>query len=203
LKSRIRHLRLLSRTLTLLLSIATFVPLALTLHTYLTTRNTYHFVFDPNNHNTATSRTAWHRDSVVWPTWMYAAVSGLAILLNLGILVAYRWGVQSANRVAAWVLGGNMVSWGVAVGVYRGMKKEADLWGWSCSEGARAIQEVFRREVNFGRTCNIQSLSWYVGLGQVASIILMIIIYVLVFMRKGTKRKAQRSVGLGFEETRL
>ena len=75
-------------------------------------------------------------------------------------------GEQAANKTAtistvfSWlVILGNFVVWIVAVVIYRDEKDKGgvsnDLWGWTCSEGAKAIQHAFD-EVNFNSYCNIQ-----------------------------------------------
>lgn len=91
---------------------------------------------------------------------------------------------------------GNIVVWVVAAGVYRNEKdkggKSNDLWGWTCSPGARAIQKEFAGEVDFNRYCNVQSASWFVGLAQVGASVLSVVIYVLVIRRRGSKKRLQR-----------
>ena len=91
---------------------------------------------------------------------------------------------------------GNLIVWSIAAGMYRNERnkggKSNDLWGWTCSSGARLIQKEFVNEIDFNRFCNIQSASWYVGLAQVGASFLTVVIYVMVFMRRGYKREVQR-----------
>ncbi|KAF2122450.1 hypothetical protein BDV96DRAFT_608506 [Lophiotrema nucula] len=197
LKARIRRLRLVTRILAFLISIAVFVPITLTLHKFLTTQNVYHEVTAPDG--TAVNRTAWHKDSKVWPTWMYFLVATISLLLNLVIIFSYKFGVKYANKATvvattfSWiVMIGNLVVWSVAASLYRKEKKETDLWGWTCSPAARLIQKEFKKEVDFDQFCNVQSASWYAGLAQVGAAILTIITYVLVIRRKKTKKVMKR-----------
>lgn len=161
LKKRIRALKVISRILSTLLSIAVFVPIAMTFQVYLSTRNTYKDVRQPDG--SSVSRTAWAKDSVVWPTVMYFAVALVSLVLNAVILVAYLRSVGTANLAATvatgfnWiVIFGNMVVWGVAVVVYRVEKKDDDLWGWTCGSAAETLQDVFKTEVNFDKYCTVQ-----------------------------------------------
>jgi hypothetical protein len=58
------------------------------------------------------------------------------------------------------VMIGNLILWSVAAAMYREEKdkngKSNDLWGWTCSTGARAIQKEFVKELNFNQYCNVQ-----------------------------------------------
>ena len=55
---------------------------------------------------------------------------------------------------------GNLVVWSVAAAMYRNEKdkdgKNSDLWGWTCSAGAKAIQKEFVGEIDFDRFCDVQ-----------------------------------------------
>ncbi|KAF2252411.1 hypothetical protein BU26DRAFT_422632 [Trematosphaeria pertusa] len=201
LKARIRRLRVISRVLAFLISIAVFIPITLTLHKFLTTQNTYHDVAGPDG--STTRRTAWAKDSKVWPTWMYFLIAGVSLLLNFVILFSYKFGIETANKAAmvattfTWVVMlGNLVVWSVAASLYRTEKdkdgKSNDLWGWTCSAAARAIQKEFAKEVDFDRFCSVQSISWYIGLVQVAAAVLTVVIYVFVLMRRRSKKKLKR-----------
>ncbi|KAK4497056.1 hypothetical protein PRZ48_011505 [Zasmidium cellare] len=119
LKSHIRLLRLISRLLATLLSLATLIPLLITLTKFLQTRHV-HFTVNGKQ------RTAWANDSLPWYTYMYTAIAAVSFLLNLVVVISYWKGVRSANKAAevgSWwtwgVVGSHVVTWGVAAGVYR------------------------------------------------------------------------------------
>jgi hypothetical protein len=40
--------------------------------------------------------------------------------------------------------------------IYRVMKKERDLWGWSCSAKAKAIQPLYVGVLDFEELCTLQ-----------------------------------------------
>jgi len=137
----------------------------MTLHKFITTRDVFREVEKPDG--TVIRRTAWAKDSKVWPTWMYFLIAGISLLLNFIIIFSYKFGVAAANKAAivstafTWVVMlGNLVVWCVAAGLYRTEKdkngKSNDLWGWTCSAAARQIQKEFAKEVDFNRFCNVQ-----------------------------------------------
>jgi hypothetical protein len=165
LKARIRRLRLYSRILALIISIAVFIPITITLQKFLKTQNVYHDV-ETSDGETVT-RTAWAKDSKSWPTWMYFTFAGISVLLNIAILFSYKFGVEKANKTAfvatifTWtVMIGNLALWSVAATMYRTERdkngQSNDLWGWTCSAGARAIQKEFAAEIDFDKVCNLQ-----------------------------------------------
>lgn len=161
LKQRIRHLKLLSRLLGTLLSLATFIPLLLTLLIFTSTRSFHKTV-------NGRSRTAWAAGTILWPHIMYFSLACVSLVLNGAILVSYVKGIRTANRaanVAGWysgaVLVGHVIVWGVGSALYRVGRepvggRERDLWGWTCSAGAAEIQGVFREQIDFGRYCRTQ-----------------------------------------------
>jgi hypothetical protein len=135
---------------------------------------------------------------------MYFAVAATALLLNLVIVLSYFFGgVNSANRAAiaatvfTWIhMIGNLIVWAIAASLYRTEKdkggKHNDLWGWTCSAPAKAIQKDFAHVVDFNAYCNIQSISWYIGLVQVAAAFLTVVIYIMTFKRMKTKKNIKR-----------
>ncbi|KAF2658088.1 hypothetical protein K491DRAFT_703033 [Lophiostoma macrostomum CBS 122681] len=214
LKMQIRRLRFVSRILAFLISIAVFTPIAMTLHKFLTTKDVFHDVISPDG--TIQSRTAWAKNSKEWPTYMYFAVAATSLLLNLVIVLAYMFsGVDSANRAAVaatvftWIhMIGNLIVWAIAASLYRTEKdkggKHNDLWGWTCSAPAKAIQKDFAHVVDFNAYCNIQSISWYIGLVQVAAALLTVIIYIMTYkrmkMKKSIKRRTQLISARGYPQ---
>ncbi|OAL46135.1 hypothetical protein IQ07DRAFT_518330 [Pyrenochaeta sp. DS3sAY3a] len=212
LKARIRRLRVISRVLAFCISVAVLVPITMTLVKFLSTQNTYRPV--TNARGETVNRTAWARNTKAWPTWMYFAVAAVSVLLNFVTVFSYKFGVDKANTASyvtttfSWVIMiGNLVVWSVAASLYRSEKdkdgRSNDLWGWTCSAGARAIQKEFAGEVDFDKFCNVQSVSWYIGLVQVAAALLTVAIYIMVFMRKRSKKNLKQQMRLsGFEQNR-
>ncbi|EAT78137.1 hypothetical protein SNOG_14597 [Parastagonospora nodorum SN15] len=211
LKARIRRLRVISRVLAFLISVGVLIPITMTLAKYLGTKDTFRTIVQDGQ---TIERTAWAKNTRAWPTWMYFAIAALSALLNFGTVFSYRFGVETANAANyvtsafSWiVILGNFVVWSVAAGMYRGEKdkdgKSNDLWGWTCSAGARAIQKEFAGDVNFDRFCNVQSVSWYIGLVQAGAALLTVVIYILVLMRRRSKKNLDQQLRVsGFEPGR-
>lgn len=178
-----------------------FIPISLTLNSFLSTRNTYRDV--PSGSSTI-NRNPWAKDTKLWPTMMYFAIALASLVLNLSIMIAYLRGVRTANKANVisltfdWiVIAANLGVWIAAVVVYRNEKnkhgKSNDLWGWSCSEAASKIQEPFSGVLDFGRLCVVQSSSWYIGILHVVYVGLCVIVFVYVFKRKGSKKRLHKS----------
>jgi hypothetical protein len=163
LKYRIRVLKLVSRLVATGISLAVFVPIAMTFNVFLQTRDTFRTV---DTATTSDYRTAWAKQTNPWPTYMYFSVALASLFLNACIVVAYSRSIKLANIAATtstvfeWlVILSNLIVWIVAVTLYRTEKdkggKPNDLWGWTCSDAARLIQHAFE-EVDFNRYCGIQ-----------------------------------------------
>ncbi|KAH8724566.1 hypothetical protein GQ44DRAFT_708404 [Phaeosphaeriaceae sp. PMI808] len=209
LKTRIRRFRIASRLLAFFISIAVLVPITMTLVTFLRTQNTYRPVTLTNGQTV--TRTAWAKNTRAWPTWAYFGIALFSLVLNFATVFSYKFGFEQANVASlvtssfTWiVMIGNLSIWTYAAGMYRREKdkdgKSDDLWGWTCSAPARAIQREFAGEVNFNTQCNVQSVSWYIGLVQAGSALFTIIIYIFVFLRKRSKKNLNRQMRLsGFE----
>ncbi|KAI2483370.1 hypothetical protein Ptr902_05687 [Pyrenophora tritici-repentis] len=201
LKSLIRRLRIISRTLAFLLSLGVLIPITLTLTKFLSTKETYRTVTLADG--TSNTRTAWAKNTRPWPTYMYFSVAVVSTILHAVTLLAYCCSVGKANTVNtvtsvfSWiVMLGNVGVWAAAVGVYR-MQKDwhgisNDLWGWTCSQGASKIQVEFEGVLDFEQYCSVQSVSWFVGLAQAGAAVLTVVVYVLVWARRGSKKELKR-----------
>jgi hypothetical protein len=208
LKTRIRRLRVASRAITTVLSLAAFVPITITLHAFLTTRYTVRTAPASGGGGGTVERTAWHAQTRAWPTYMYFGVTLASLLLNGAMLLAYGRSVRAANRAHAaavtfdvTVVVANLVVWTVAAAVYRAEKDlngvPNDLWGWACSTGAAEIQRAFRDQVDFDSLCSVQTGSWVVGVVQAVGLVLGAVIWVFVFQRRKSKRTLRDSLKRG------
>lgn len=160
LKRRLRIIKFASRVLAMILSGVTIAPLAATVIKFLQTRNVYYIV-------DGVQRTAWANGTVTWYTYMYLGVSVVSFLVNTAIVIAYWRGVKAANRTASvtgwwshFLIAAHIVIWIVSAAIYRYGKepvdgKFKDLWGWTCSPAAKALQDVLVG-VNFDQYCTIQ-----------------------------------------------
>jgi hypothetical protein len=162
LKRRIRVLKVASRILAVILSIATLIPLLMTIARFVNTRNTTYTV-------DGQTRTAWARNTITAYTYSYAAIIATSLVLYTAVLCGYccKDGIRSANRVSkiattwTWsVTAVDIVMLSISVSVYRYGKepvdgKFRDLWGWTCSSTARDLQEVLT-SVDFDYYCAAQ-----------------------------------------------
>lgn len=91
-------------------------------------------------------------------------VSGLGLLSNAAVLIAYACGQKAANRtdsVASFISGlylaVHLIAWAVAAGLFKQQNAlhgvTNDLWSWSCSPSADARAETFKKEVNYDFLC--------------------------------------------------
>ncbi|KAE9970353.1 hypothetical protein BLS_004959 [Venturia inaequalis] len=203
LKNSIRILRVLQRMLATGLSLAALVPTTMTLIKFLQTKNIYKDVQMPNG--TTVNRTAWAGDTKAWPTYMYFSIAATSFVMNLGTLIGYFWGTKAANYVATVgsafnyaVQAVNLIVWVVAAASYKYEKEiltnglHRDLWGWSCSTAADALQKAFVDEVPFDKYCTVQSSSWYAGLAHIGSIVLGVVIMLMAGRRKSTQSRVKR-----------
>jgi uncharacterized membrane protein len=135
--------------------------MSMSIHKFASTKDTF-----------IDGRTAWAKNTKLWPTIMLFSVAAVTVIFNIVILIAYLRSVKAANRVSTvssifgvLVFGCHVVVWISAAALYRYGKDtngvHNDLWGWSCSEGADKIQDTFRNVVNFSRLCDSSVGSLY------------------------------------------
>jgi hypothetical protein len=167
LKNRIHNLQLASRVFSATISVAVFIPLALTVHKFLSTKNIFVMVPDTTNPENMIRRNAWAKNTKEWPTFMYFSIGIVSVVFHFGVLFAYLMSKKAINRAAQLntaFSGMNLVFqlavWAITCGIYRYEKDlhglSNDLWGWTCSEAASALQTVFEKEIQFNTYCNIQ-----------------------------------------------
>ncbi|KAH0537263.1 hypothetical protein FGG08_005925 [Glutinoglossum americanum] len=191
LKKRIRILRIVSRICTAIFSTVVAVMMGMSIHKFSSTKNIY-----------INGRTAWAKNTKLWPTVMLFSVAAVTVTFNLIILVAYLRSVKTANRVSTvssifgvLVFGGHVVVWVSAAALYRYGKDtngvHNDLWGWSCSKGADKIQSTFHSVVNFDRLCTSSANAWYTSIAEACLEILSVVIYYLAYRRLKHKKKIE------------
>ena len=152
LKRYLRILKILTKTLTTLFAALMFALMIYTTEQYTTTKN-----------EIRSGRTAWPAHPKTWPTYMLLAGSGLTLLLSIITLLSYCCAFGRARR--SWILtlvkyAIHIGAWLVITALYRYEKGlhgvEDDLWGWSCSSKATAIQGQFQGVVEFSTLCSVQ-----------------------------------------------
>lgn len=92
-KLKIRRLRVIQRTLSLILSI---VVLGFMVDCYVT------FLNNRTIRSGGQTIPIYPVDPILWPTYMMIAAPAVSILFNASIMTAYYWGVGAANRLSKW-----------------------------------------------------------------------------------------------------
>ena len=114
-------------------------------------------------HETRGDRTAWPKHPKMWPTFMLLIGAGITLIVSTITLISYCWFLKKAKRnwkltVLKYVI--HIGAWAIITILYRYEKdvhgSNNDLWGWTCSEEAAAIQGEFNDVVGFSSLCNLQ-----------------------------------------------
>jgi hypothetical protein len=106
----------------------------------------------------------WPKNPKLWPTLLLAVASGLTLLLTVGSVLSQicktlRKSSQTAKSrplVTTVKYAVHIGTWACVAVAYRLGKTGDDLWGWSCSDSAKAIQKAFESDVNFSSLCKLQ-----------------------------------------------
>jgi hypothetical protein len=106
----------------------------------------------------------WPKNPKLWPTLLLAVASGLTLLLTVGSVLSricrtLRKSSQIAKSrplVTTAKYAVHIGTWACVAVAYRLGKTGDDLWGWSCSDSADAIQKAFENDVNFSSLCKLQ-----------------------------------------------
>jgi len=187
LKRNIRAIRFIVRVITFGLAIYTTYSQAHMLYKYETTKGIIR-----NNRN------PWAKGTTIWPTIILLTTSSLTVLVSLFLFASYFRGVKHANQVyyrySVPLLVAEICThlgiWIATAVSYRVGKTGKDLWGWSCSPKAQAIQAVFK-EVDFSFLCGIQTGSWAVSVAQVILVVIAASGWILVFARSRHQKEVK------------
>ncbi|MCJ1243596.1 hypothetical protein MMC30_000793 [Trapelia coarctata] len=190
LKRHIRIFRFISRILSAVLSAAMLGAMIYALQQYFTTRD-----------QTVPGRGGhpWAPNTILWPTYMLLAISGISLVMNAITLFFYCYGVEAANRVSNSmtylgyaVIAVHVVVWAIAMGLFKMANDGSDLWGFSCSENADAISHQVQGFLNFDNLCMVQTGTWFLTIVQTITYIVLFFTYLAIGWRIMHKRKLQR-----------
>lgn len=151
-RQRLKLIRLVSQSATVLFAGIMFAFMIYVFARFLATKDLK-----------ADGRTAWAKQSKVWPTIMLLAGAAFTLAASVLDLFAFcicfekfeysKWitGVRYVVQVSVWI---------VLTVVYRVEKSRHnvnnDLWGWSCANENSAVQAAFKDVLDFKTLCNIQ-----------------------------------------------
>ena len=119
--------------------------------------------YQTSNGEVRGGRTAWPKQPRLWPTAMLLIGAGFTLLLSCITLLSYCCAFTKARRswnftVVKYVV--HIGAWLTISTLYRYEKSthgvNNDLWGWSCSTKAAALQSEFNGVVNFSSLCSVQ-----------------------------------------------
>lgn len=101
----------------------------------------------------------WAANTKVWPTYMLAAASIVTSLFSLVSLIALCCRAKRVGKVFGLIYTiAHISSWVAVSATYRIAKTGDDLWGWSCSDVAKEIQQQLGSDVlNFESLCTLQA----------------------------------------------
>jgi len=202
-KRKIRRLRVIQRILNLIVST---VVLGIMVNAYVTFANNR--TFQSGGQTIA----IYPVNPITWPTYMMIATGAVSILFNASIMIAYCWGVGSANKVSQWGSYWNYLMHVVNIGVWiatsttfqmvKGAADEVpparDIWGWTCSNATDALSAEFQNlPVNFNLQCQSQQVSFDMGIVNAGLEILSIAISLYALRRMIHKKR------MSFMEQRL
>ena len=208
-KRRIRRLKFFLRIFSLALAIYALITMVYTLKHFFNTRDHKVVVRNISAGGEPVTRGPWFKESRTWPTVLLMATSGITLLLNVIIVVAYIKSVETANTTAAYFTYVSYVITAIHVGMwiptaaaYRAGKNGEDLWGWSCSPKAAQIQAAFLGVVDFKRSCHLQTSAWASSVAEALLLIMMFVLWWWEYRRLKHKRDLQSHHSIALNETR-
>jgi len=197
-KHKIRRLRVIQRSLTLIISM---IVVGLMVNTYVTFAN----------HRTIQSGgqtiPIYPVDPITWPTYMMIATGAVSILFNSAIMVAYFWGVGASNRISSWSSYWNYLMHAVNLGIWLAtsttfqmvkgdpdsVPPPRDIYGWTCSNKVDELTDQFKNAlpVNFDLQCETQLISFSMGIVNAGMDVLAICISFYAMRRMIHKKRME------------
>ncbi|KAF6224522.1 hypothetical protein HO133_011099 [Letharia lupina] len=193
LKRYLRIGKIVTKVITILFSTVMFAIMLFTVIKYQSTKGEFRG-----------GRTAWPKQPKLWPTFMLLAGAGLTLLLSSITLLSYCCAFDKARRswkltVVKYVI--HIGAWLVISALYRYEKSthgvSNDLWGWSCSTEATALQSEFNGVVHFSSLCSVQSKSWEVSLAEVVAKIVFAVGHYVIYRKTRDDEKQHLANGVG------
>lgn len=162
-KRKIRRLRAIQRTLSLLISIAV---LGFMVNAYVT------FLNNRTIQSGGQTIPIYPIDPILWPTYMMIAAPAVSMLFNISIMTAYYWGVGAANMLSKWdsywnylVHVVNIVIMVTTSATFQKVQSDpnnsvtqpSNLYGWVCSNTVANLTSEFSQiPVDFNFQCVTQ-----------------------------------------------
>jgi hypothetical protein len=94
---------------------------------------------------------------------MLLAIAGVTFIMHFVVVCTYLCGVGAANKtnkitsyIGYALLAVRVVAWAAAAGLYKKANTGNDLWGYTCSDKADAIQDEVKSYLNYNTLCVTQ-----------------------------------------------
>ncbi|MCJ1406169.1 hypothetical protein MMC19_000234 [Ptychographa xylographoides] len=191
-KRRIRNLTFLSRVISVILSGFMVGSMAYALYMYQTTKD---MTLSGGQH-------PWSPQTVLWPTFMVLSTAGVTFIMNIIILSAYMCGAMAADKTSTimgyigyGITAIHVVVWVINAGLFKMAFTGRDLWGFSCSTEADALQAQVKSVLNYTTLCQIQTGTWITAIIETISYLILFIGYIFVayqFMHSRRLKKLQQ-----------
>jgi len=146
----------------------------------------------------------WSPQTVLWPTIMILATSGVTFLMNTITLCFYLKSAEAADKsdTVMTYLGYALtlthgIIWAINMGLFKMANTGNDLWGWSCGTISDEIQSQVQSYLNFSILCELQQGTFYVGIVETIAYLATFIVYVymaIAFMNRRREKRLQQQM---------
>jgi len=185
-KRVIRVLRFITRSISFILSGLVLASLTYALVQYYLTRG----------RKISGDASPWPQHPTLWSTYMLLAIAGVTFIMHFVVVCTYLCGVGAANKtnkitsyIGYALLAVRVVAWAAAAGLYKKANTGNDLWGYTCSDKADAIQDEVKSYLNYNTLCVTQTGAFYSSIIEVVLYFLDLVIIIAVLRRRQFKRK--------------
>ncbi|KAJ5702850.1 hypothetical protein N7488_010398 [Penicillium malachiteum] len=192
-KLRVRLAKIFLRFVNFGCSLIVLAMLAVTLRTFMATRNL-------PERNTSTP---WETGTNPWPQWLLLGLACFSLLACMIVFWGYyRGGHKRAEKLAVYYstisviyFTFSFIMWIVTAAIYEHSKatgNNKDLWGWACAQNTR--EQIYSNAIDYALLCRLQDWGLVCAIIEVVIELLVILVYVVVFYRMWSKRKLMKSM---------
>jgi len=192
-KTRIRIVKMLLRSVNFSCSLIVLALVATTLHIFLSTRN----IAKKSN------LPPWAKSTQTWPQYVVLACACISLAFCIMVFWSYyRGGHRRAEKTAVYytifAVGFfifSIIMWAVAAGVLQGTRSNSgnqDIWGWSCVDNKR--RDVYSEDIDYELVCRVQAWALICCIIEIVVETITIAIYGIIFYRYYSKRQLRKSM---------
>lgn len=154
-KTRVRMVKMLLRSVNFSCSLIVLALVATTLHIFLSTKNLA----------AKSNLPVWAKNTQTWPQYVVLACACISLAFCIMVFWSYyRGGHRRAEKTAVYytifAVGFfifSIIMWAVAAGVLQGTRSNSgnqDIWGWSCVDNKR--RDLYSEDVDYELVCRVQ-----------------------------------------------